>query len=42
MSLILLVVGASLSAAAEYPMPKELLYPCIIYAVVYDFLGGVK
>lgn len=42
MSVILLIVGAGLCSAAEYPLNPIVFYAALLYAAVYDFLGGSK
>ena len=36
MALMILVSGAALCNAAEFPMPMELLAPCALYALACD------
>lgn len=37
MSLMILITGAALCNAADYPMDASIFYPCAIYAVIHDF-----
>ena len=36
MALMILITGAYLCKAAEFPMPLEMIYPCMLYAGIWD------